>query len=717
MKKIFLSGILSLGLGLSFVACNDDDTYIYTEPILSEISTGGATTTSNTAVITGTVKGLSTMDPMRYTAGVVYATTEAALPDGGTRVQGTFGEDGTSVTTSLSGLQSDQQYFYCTYVTLQGNYSQYGEVKSFLTTDRTIATVPASSVTRTTAQLGGSLNNVDHLLAAGDEHGIYLSASADLANPVRILVDGSENSYSVKVSALIPNTTYHYASFIVMNGADAMGDVQSFTTLPATADIICDDYVDMGTKYEWAVCNLGAESPTEPGGLYGYGDLTGLLTSDRIADYPSTDISGTADDPAVKANAGLTPSAADWAELIAVCTISDETRDGVNGKLFTSNATGATLFFPYAGARTADGTVQAGEAGHYWTGSLADMSKPDYASSVRLDANVSSAVAHRTNGLSIRPVRKRVIKGLIPCDNNKIVYGNLEDNNDKFRIEIYNEYGSTKANSPIVKSMIDFSKSIAVTFSLEGVKLAAGAPSAFRATLGYADDDWNPSVWANEPGNERFNAMVTGDGTYTVYGTIEGKASGAMVFVIDIEDLVSNLEDINAVKAEIVSIYQDADLPVNILNIDSSKMDFANKDGKDKDGRVGVINPWGPFAGIEEAYSNIPLPAGSTLGVTFTISGIDGNLKAGAAGSYKGGIGFVTPSWWPAGWGPFGHAGDCTVTGDGTYTAIHAITEKGTGFKALTVDILGLWADLVDPSKVKVTCEYAGILSNPEVED
>ena len=149
MKNIFLNGILSLAIGLGFVACNDDDTYISTAPIITEVTTDGATVTSTTATITGTVMDLSSMLPSRYEVGVKYATSEAALPAGGTKVTGSLGEDGSTVTVEISGLQPEQQYFYCIYVTLQGKVSEYGEVKPLLTTDRTIATMPAASVTRT----------------------------------------------------------------------------------------------------------------------------------------------------------------------------------------------------------------------------------------------------------------------------------------------------------------------------------------------------------------------------------------------------------------------------------------------------------------------------------------------------------------------------------------------------------------------------------------
>lgn len=717
MKNIFLNGILSLALGLGFVACNDDDTYIYTEPILSEVTTGGASVTSTTAEITGSVKDLSTMSADRYEVGVMYATTESALP-GGTKATGTLGEDGTTITTVITGLQPEQQYFYCTFVTLQGKYSQYGEVKSFLTTDRTIATVPAASVTRTTAQLGASLNNVDHLLAAEAEHGIYLSATPDLANPVRLLATGTENSYSIKASGLIPNATYHYASFIEMNGADELGDVQSFTTLPGNADMECDDYVDMGTKYEWARYNLGAESETEAGGLYGYGDITGLLTSTKASDYASESISGTQLDPAFKANAGFTPTAADWAELIAACTISEEERDGVKGMLFTSNTNGNTLFFPYAGARTETGTTAAGEAGYYWTGEIAEQSKPEYANSIRLSlSSADNAISHRSNGLSIRPVRRRILKGQLPCNNDKIVFGHLEGDTDKFRIEIYNEYGSTKDNSPVNKNLIGFSQHIAVTFSLQGVELKSGAPSAYRATLGYAADGWYPSAWTNEAGNEKCNAMVTGDGTYTVYGNVPAQASGAVVFVVDIEGLAPNLKDVSAVKAEIVTIMQDAELPITNLDYDETKVTFGAADNKNINARVAVFSQFGPYPDEITKFKDVPLKVNSTLGVQFTITGIDGNLKAGAAGSYQAGIGYSATNWWPSSWGPLGHAGDTTVTGDGTYTIIQAIDTAGTGLTDLTADIKGLYGDLVDPSKVKVTVQYAGLLESPVLDE
>ncbi|MDE5650305.1 MAG: hypothetical protein K2I35_04760, partial [Duncaniella sp.] len=55
----FLVGVMSLVIGAASVSCNDDDNYyINTSDIISEVTTGNAETTATTATITGTVKDL-----------------------------------------------------------------------------------------------------------------------------------------------------------------------------------------------------------------------------------------------------------------------------------------------------------------------------------------------------------------------------------------------------------------------------------------------------------------------------------------------------------------------------------------------------------------------------------------------------------------------------------------------------------------------------------
>lgn len=51
----------------------------------------------------------------------------------------------------------------------------------------------------------------------------------------------------------------------------------------------------------------------------------------------------------------------------------------------------------------------------------------------------------------------------------KIKYGNIEDNNNCYRIEIYNDYGDTAKDSPIDKDNLAFEDSLEITFSIEGL--------------------------------------------------------------------------------------------------------------------------------------------------------------------------------------------------------------------------------------------------------
>lgn len=199
--------------------------------------------------------------------------------------------------------------------------------------------------------------------------------------------------------------------------------------------------------------------------------------------------------------------------------------------------------------------------------------------------------------------------------------------------------------------MIDFSQRIAVTFSLDGVELKSGAPSVYRATLGYASDGWATNIWTNEAGNEKCNALVSGNGTYTVYGTVSSQANGAMVFAIDIEGLATNVKDVTAVKARILSILQDAELPVNNFDYDGDKVTFGPSDNKNVNARVAVFSQYGDYPEEVAKFKDVPVVKGSTIGVEFTITGIDGNLKAGAAGSYSAGIGYSAVGWWPSAWG------------------------------------------------------------------
>ena len=67
----------------------------------------------------------------------------------------------------------------------------------------------------------------------------------------------------------------------------------------------------------------------------------------------------------------------------------------------------------------------------------------------------------------------------IEFDASKVVSGDRE-NNGNYRLEIYNEYGDTKADAPI-NNQTSISSSIKVTFTVSGMSAAAEAPAAEEA--------------------------------------------------------------------------------------------------------------------------------------------------------------------------------------------------------------------------------------------
>tara|TARA_R110002050_G_scaffold1281_3_gene9238 strand:+ start:47047 stop:48897 length:1851 start_codon:yes stop_codon:yes gene_type:complete len=134
----------------------------------------------------------------------------------------------------------------------------------------------------------------------------------------------------------------------------------------------------------------------------------------------------------------------------------------------------------------------------------------------------------------------------ISFDNSKLVIGDLEGNGN-LRLELYNEYGSTQSNAPLNTSDLVFNTSIEVTFTLAGITLNSGAVGSYDTSIYYADSDWSPQ------GNGAITP-VTGNGTYSVTYIPGADANGAVVFVIDIAGIATDITDMTAVTATIDSI-------------------------------------------------------------------------------------------------------------------------------------------------------------------
>lgn len=160
------------------------------------------------------------------------------------------------------------------------------------------------------------------------------------------------------------------------------------------------EYVDLGLPSGtlWATCNVGADTPENYGDHFAWGEthpkitynwstykyangtswddpqLTKYCSNSNIGHNGFTDNLTTLQpgDDAATVNWGegwRTPTYNEWDELLACCTQTWTTRNGVNGRLFTA-LNGNSLFLPAAGFRYAGTLCNVGGYGYYWPSTL-----------------------------------------------------------------------------------------------------------------------------------------------------------------------------------------------------------------------------------------------------------------------------------------------------------------------------------------------------------
>ena len=179
------------------------------------------------------------------------------------------------------------------------------------------------------------------------------------------------------------------------------------------------EWVDLGlpSGRKWATRNVGASTPYEPGGLYGWGDATGYHTEANNRYYymsrPDTAyISHTRMDIATVqwGPDWRIPSKEEAEELIDNCTYERETVEGCEGVWFKSKINGQRIFMPCAGDRYVENirSITPDRAyGYYWT---ANLYPTDNAAAYAFHWDgftnmYKPAFKERYFGCSIRPVK------------------------------------------------------------------------------------------------------------------------------------------------------------------------------------------------------------------------------------------------------------------------------------------------------------------------
>ena len=197
------------------------------------------------------------------------------------------------------------------------------------------------------------------------------------------------------------------------------------------------EWVDLGLPSGtlWATMNVGANSPEEYGDYFAWGETTpkdvydwstykwcmgSNTTMTKYCTKSNYGYNGFTDgkteldpeDDAAYVNWGpewRMPSLEQIQELLDNCTTQWTTRNGVNGRLFTSNINGASLFLPAAGYQRDGDLYYGGTDGDYWSRTLF-FSSPVRAYYLYFYSGFYSDTVgwyhyYRCNGSSVRAVR------------------------------------------------------------------------------------------------------------------------------------------------------------------------------------------------------------------------------------------------------------------------------------------------------------------------
>ena len=398
MKTKILAGILSLALGFCAVSCDDEDDYSpATGTLVQSVVTGSSDVTATSAVLKGSVDGLQTQAASAYTVGFFYGTSAEALTE---TAAGSL--DGNTISASLTGLTNNTTLYYQAYVTLQKTVTYKGEVKSLVTTNAKVSTADAKEIGINSVVVGGSA--VDY--PTGATCGIVFAASSDVEK-VRAglkVAAGEVGAFSIEKKGLLPSATYYYAAYLDLGSGVVYGDVKEFETKEFSIDPD-RDFVDLGLSTKWCKFNIGTTKASELGGLFAFGDLTGLNNSTSCSDYtPAADIYKTDSDIAFKSLSKATmPTADEFEELFTKCKVEWAEEDGAAGYKFTG-PNGNSIFMPAAGSRTGNTVSGEGEKGLYLTGSV-NKSAPDFAISYSFsNGQNDKTTTPRYQALSVRPV-------------------------------------------------------------------------------------------------------------------------------------------------------------------------------------------------------------------------------------------------------------------------------------------------------------------------
>lgn len=353
-------------IGFSLTSCSDEENYASNKGVLisdSNVVTGTAEVNATSAKFNGSVSGLESQAASAYETGFLYGFAQDNLSE-----KVVASGDASAFQASVSGT-TGQTLYYQAYVTLQGRVTYKGEVLSTVLTNAK-ATTGRPELIGNAANLTASFSDNAGCKAVG----IIVSGDDDAqkAKLNGVKYPGElESEITVTVDGFVPGKTYYYTAYIDLGNGIVYGETKSFKTAEASFDID-EEFVDLGLSTKWAKRNIGAATPSDFGGLFGFGDVIGFNSSIKTEDYACENTYKTPEDVAYVAYGGkaMLPTADEYEELFRCCDVEWTEEDGVKGYKFTSRSNGNSIFLPCAGSRTQSNFSGMGTDGHYMTGSI-----------------------------------------------------------------------------------------------------------------------------------------------------------------------------------------------------------------------------------------------------------------------------------------------------------------------------------------------------------
>ena len=288
-----------------------------------------------------------------------------------------------------------------------------------------INTSSAVGVTERSFEAKASVSMKDGIksLSVTPTIGVCYSTETDqptIENATCLTLGSSMGTYDISVKGLLKGNKYFYRTYVKLLDNVFYSNVQSITTLGDKEELgkyrkVVNGhiFVNLGlpSGLYWATCNVGAETETDYGNYYAWGETTTksryiLDNSTWFDRFHSGDLTPSED--AATANWGKgtrMPTYDEMVELKNNCTWewqNNYNNTSVNGYLVTGSNS-QSVFFPAAGYGNGSDLNGAGSGGYYWTSS--PCSYNNYSYGLYFDSDyVFTNYNDRYLGLSVRAV-------------------------------------------------------------------------------------------------------------------------------------------------------------------------------------------------------------------------------------------------------------------------------------------------------------------------